>query len=70
MSKNHGLIIGSAIIWGVVIIACALALRGTGHFSRVSYLLVIGVIAHFLLVWIPLGKKKQTSTRVRHSWLD
>jgi hypothetical protein len=58
MSKNHGLIITSAIIWGVVIIACALALRGTGYSSRVLYYLSIGVIVHALLVWIPLEKKK------------
>jgi hypothetical protein len=58
MSKKHELIIASAIIWGVVIIACALTLRGTGHSSRVLYTLSIGVIVHALFVWIPLGRKK------------
>lgn len=58
MSKKHELIIASAIIWGVVIIACALALRGTGYSSRVIYTLTIGVIFHALFVWIPLEKKK------------
>ncbi len=58
MSKNYGLIIASAIIWGAVIIACALALRGTGYSSRVLYYLSIGVMVHAILVWIPLGKNK------------
>jgi hypothetical protein len=58
MSKKHELIIASAIIWGVVIIACALALRGTGHSSRVLYTLSIGVVVHALFVWIPLGRTK------------
>ncbi len=58
MSKQHGLIISSAIIWGAVIIACALALRGTGYSSRVLYYLSIGVSVHAVLVWLPLGKKK------------
>ena len=58
MSKNHGLIISSAIIWGAVIIACALSLRGTGYGSRVLYYQSIGAIVHALLVWVPLGKKK------------
>lgn len=58
MSKKSGLIIASAIIWGAVIIACAFALRGSGYFGRISYVLVIGVVAHLLLVWIPLARKK------------
>jgi hypothetical protein len=58
MAKNHSLIITSAIIWGVVIIACALALRGSGFGSRVLYYQSIGAAIHALLVWMPLGKKK------------
>lgn len=58
MSKVGGAVIASAIIWGAVIIACAIALRGTGYSSRVLYTLSIGVIVHAFLVWIPLGKKK------------
>ena len=58
MAKKHSLIIASAIIWGAIIIACALELRGSGYGGRVLYTLGIGVVVHALFVWIPLGKKK------------
>lgn len=58
MSKVGGAVIASAIIWGAVIIACALTLRGTVYSSRVLYTLGIGAITHLLFVWIPLRKRK------------
>ncbi len=48
-------IITSAIIWGVVIISCALKLRGTPFRESVGLSLTLGVIAHFLFVWVPIG---------------
>ena len=61
------LIITSAIIWGAIIISCALKLKGTPYKDGVSLTLTIGVIAHFLFVWMPLGalrgKQKKADTK-------
>jgi len=61
--KNVGyLIIASAIIWGLVIIGCALKLKGTEYYQEISPILVGGVVTHIILIWTPLGvlfKKKK-----------
>ena len=49
------LIITSAIIWGAVIIGCSLQLKGTECYGEISNILFIGVVAHFLLIWTPMG---------------
>ncbi len=65
MKKNNVgyLIIASAIIWGLVIVGCALKLRGTPYYEEISPVLIGGVITHMLLIWAPLGiqlrKKKE-----------
>ncbi len=48
-------IISSAIIWGAVIIGCALKLKGTPYYEEISPILIGGVIVHMVLIWIPLG---------------
>ena len=57
------LIIASAVIWGAVIIGCALKLKGTEYYQEISPILIGGVVTHMVLIWTPLGiqfrKKKE-----------
>ena len=48
-------IIGSAVIWGAVLIGCALRLKGTGYYDDISLILIGGTIAHMLFIWGPIG---------------
>lgn len=48
-------IIGSAIIWGAVIIGCSLALKGTGCYARIQNILAGGVVTHLIIIWGPLA---------------
>ena len=50
------LIIASAIVWGAVIIGCALVLKGTPYIKDVNRILYGGVIFHLLFIWNPLEK--------------
>jgi len=50
-----GLIIGSAIIWGAVIIACSWKLKGTECYSEIQNILVFGTFTHLILIWAPMG---------------
>jgi hypothetical protein len=65
MKKNSigALIIASAIIWGLVMIACSLKLKGTECYDQISLILIGGVISHLILIWGPMGmifmKKKK-----------
>lgn len=52
-------IIGSAIIWGAVIIGCSLKLKGTGCYDQISTILIVGFICHLLFIWGPLVAKKK-----------
>jgi len=54
------LILISAIIWAGVILMCAFKLSGTEAYKSISNVLIFGVVAHLILVWIPTGifKKK------------
>ncbi len=47
--------IASAIIWGVVIIGCSFALKGTECYDKIQYILVGGVVTHIILIWGPLA---------------
>jgi len=54
--KSIGIfIITSAIIWGAVIVGCALKLKGTGYFEEISTILTLGVVFHLLFIWGPLA---------------
>nr|NQU93741.1 hypothetical protein [Bacteroidota bacterium] len=48
-------IIASAIIWGAVIIGCALKLKGTACFDEIVYILSTGATIHLLFLWGPLA---------------
>jgi len=54
--KSLGIfIIGSAIIWGAVLIGCSLKLKGTGCYDQISHILSIGAGIHLILIWGPLA---------------
>ena len=48
-------IIASAVIWGVVIVGCSMALRGTECYDSIRNILTGGVISHIILIWGPLA---------------
>ncbi|MCD4792118.1 MAG: hypothetical protein K8R54_02710 [Bacteroidales bacterium] len=50
-----GLIIGSAIIWGAVIVGSSFALKGTECYQEIQKILFGGVIIHLILIWGPMG---------------
>lgn len=60
-------IIGSAIIWGAVILGSAYALKGTEAFKEIQHILNIGAAAHLILIMAPIGamfakiKKEKTT---------
>ena len=49
------IIIGSAFIWGAVIVGCSIALKGTECYSQIQTALAGGVIAHLICIWLPIG---------------
>ena len=53
-SKIGYFIIGSAIIWGAVILGCAFILKGTECYPKIQLLLGFGVASHLLFIWGPL----------------
>ncbi len=56
-------IIGSAIIWGVVIIGCSLILKGTDCFSEISNILIAGAVIHLLFIWGPMAAQLKKSSK-------
>jgi hypothetical protein len=50
-------IIGSALIWGIVIVACAFVLSGTPYKEDVSLILGGAGSFHLLLIWGPLAAR-------------
>jgi len=48
-------IIASAVVWGAVIMGCALKLKGTSMYEEISLILYGGVIFHLLFIWGPLA---------------
>lgn len=65
--KNIGyFIIGSAIIWGAIILGCSVALNGTVCYDKIQNYLVLGFVAHLLFIWGPLAttaKKEKNSKK-------
>ena len=58
MKKEAAIIIGNALIWGVVLIATSLALKGTGQFQEIQHILGGGAGASFLVVSLAAIKRK------------
>lgn len=48
--KEPAVLLANAIVWGVVMIASSLALKGTGSFEKIQGILGGGAAASFLLV--------------------
>jgi hypothetical protein len=48
-------VIASAIIWGAVIVGCALKLRGTECYQSIDMILFAGMFTHLILIWGPLA---------------
>jgi hypothetical protein len=44
-------IIASAIVWGAVIIGCAMVLKGTPYKEDVTYILYAGTVIHLIFIW-------------------
>ena len=55
LKKIGYLIIGSAIIWGAVIVGCSFKLKETSCYEEIQYILFAGVLTHFMLIWFPLA---------------
>ncbi|MCD4701817.1 MAG: hypothetical protein K8S24_08185 [Candidatus Aegiribacteria sp.] len=56
MNRHNVVTIGNSIIWGLVIIGCSLALRGTGAYKEIQ--LILGAGAAFSLVLNGRAAKK------------
>ena len=50
MNKNGAVIIGSAVIWGVVLITVASTLKGTEYSESVRNIITGGAAAHLLML--------------------
>ena len=61
MSKG-AVILANAVIWGAVIIACSLALKGTGMYQEIQLYLWGGAIMTNLILGGTAKKKKQDRT--------
>ncbi len=48
-------IIGSAIVWGVVILLCALLLKS--DYMKVQLILGSGAAIHLIVIWLPLAAR-------------
>ncbi len=48
-------ILGSALIWGAIIIGCSLKLKGTECYDEISNVLIMGASFHLLFIWGPLA---------------
>jgi len=56
--KSLGLyIIGSALVWGLVIIGCSFALKGTECYGEIQNILFGGTAIHLILIWGPLAAR-------------
>jgi len=54
-------IIGSAIIWGAVILGCSWALKGTECYDNISKILIGGTVAHLIIIWGPMAAQMAKS---------
>ena len=64
--KNIGyFIIGSAIIWGAVILGISIALSETECYNKIQMYLIFGASVHLLFIWGPLAAaaKKEKNTK-------
>lgn len=66
-TKNNSVlgivILFSAIVWGLVIFACSIKLKGTGCYENISTILFGGAISHIIVIF-PLMIKGLKSWRI------
>ena len=57
-------IIGSAIIWGAVMLGCSFKLKGTPCYEEIYLILSGGAGIHLIFIWGPLAAlfKKKANT--------
>ncbi len=48
-------IIASALIWGLVMLGCALSMRGTECYPLMQNILNAGAGIHLIIIWGPLA---------------
>ena len=54
-------IIASAIVWGLVIVACSASLKGTACYEQISLILFGGAASHLIVVYPLLIKRIKSS---------
>ena len=59
MRKEPAVVIANAIIWGVVLIACARALQGTGAYQEIQLILGGGAAVSMLVVGVGVLRKSR-----------
>ena len=59
MKKPGKVLIINSIIWGLVIIGCSLALRGTGAYKEIWLILASGAVASEVLIGRSRQKPKE-----------
>ena len=57
MKKEIVVVVVNAFIWGLVIVACAVALRGTGAFQEIQHILGGGIVTSLLIVAVGMRKR-------------
>ena len=61
--KKATSIIANAIIWAAVLLACAIALRGTEAFQDIQAILGAGAIVSMFVVALSTKQRKQTAAK-------
>ena len=65
--KNIGyFIVGSAIIWGAIILGVSVALSGTSCYEKIQNYLVLGFIVHLLFIWAPLAAVARKEKNIKN----
>ena len=44
----------SEILWGLVIVGCAIGLSGTDGYLKIQLILVGGLLMHNAIIWVPM----------------
>jgi hypothetical protein len=64
MNKSIAIYFGNVILWGLVMIACSLALKGTDSFDKIQNILIGGTFSALIMNGLNLikpGRSKKES---------
>lgn len=64
-NKSGTRMITSAVIWGAVLIACTMVLKGTPYKEKINYILTVGILFHLIFIWAPIGKDLRARNKTR-----